>query len=616
MFKSIKGLLAVLAIAAGAQAQGSVWDGSADTDWYDGAETEFIITTAEQLAGLAELVNDGDDMSGKTITLGADIILNDTTGWQNWDASAPDNEWTPIGNNSGYNMTYKFSGTFDGAEFVVSGVYINNSDNYQGLFGVVAGGTIKNLGVAASYVKGNYAVGGLAGYSDDNGTIENCYATGNVTGIEANTGGLVGYNRRGIIENSYAEGNVSGSNSVGGLVGWIEESVIQNCYATGEVTVGDDGFGGGGLVGSNLESVINNCHATGKVTIEDGSFGGGGLVGGNYNGTIEYSYAVGNVTGDAVGGLVGENEDGTITNSYYDSDKSGQDDDDGRGEPKTTAEMKQQATYSGWNFTNIWGIAANINDGYPHLQSLLQSYEIFVAVTDISGIPTTATYNQNIVLNATVAPSDATNQTIVWSVVGSGAAISGSSITFTQAGTVTIRATITDGSGEGSDYTQDFAITVAKANPTYTLPAGLTATVGQTLANVELPSGWSWENTETEVGEAGAQTHKAKFTPSDTDNYNILSNIDVTVTVENATPIRSLPQLASQISIQTTGKTIMLGNLPGNAKIEMYNLQGKCTYSANSGNSQSLKISVQTNGIYFIKISLGSEKQILRVPVR
>ena len=73
--------------------------------------------------------------------------------------------------------------------------------------------------------------------------------------------------------------------------------------------------------------------------------------------------------------------------------------------------------------------------------------------------------------------------------------------------------------------------------------------------------------------------------------------------VPDATPIRSLPQLANQISVQTTGNAIMLGNLPGNAKIEMYNLQGKRVYSANSGSSQSLKILVQAKGVYVVKVN-------------
>jgi len=85
--------LAFLPLAANA----AIWDGTADVSWYIDGETEFIITTAEQLAGLAQLVNSGEDMSDKIIKLGDDIMLNDTTGWQGWADNPPGNEWMAIG---------------------------------------------------------------------------------------------------------------------------------------------------------------------------------------------------------------------------------------------------------------------------------------------------------------------------------------------------------------------------------------------------------------------------------------------------------------------------------------------------------------------------------------
>ena len=52
------------------------WDGAVDLSWYNGTDTEFTITTARQLAGVAELVNSNTtDFAGKTIRLGADISL-------------------------------------------------------------------------------------------------------------------------------------------------------------------------------------------------------------------------------------------------------------------------------------------------------------------------------------------------------------------------------------------------------------------------------------------------------------------------------------------------------------------------------------------------------------
>ena len=79
-------------------------------------------------------------------------------------------------------------------------------------------------------------------------------------------------------------------------------------------------------------------------------------------------------------------------------------------------------------------------------------------------------------------------------------------------------------------------ITVGKATPSFDVPTGLTATEGDTLANVALPAGWSWKDSGTSVGEAGEKTFKATFTPADTANYNVVENIDVTVTVSAKTP--------------------------------------------------------------------------------
>ena len=62
---------------------------------------------------------------------------------------------------------------------------------------------------------------------------------------------------------------------------------------------------------------------------------------------------------------------------------------------------------------------------------------------------------------------------------------------------------------------------ITQATPTYTVPTGLTAKYGQTLAGVALPSGWSWEDGSTSVGDVSttAKTFKATFTPDDSVNY-------------------------------------------------------------------------------------------------
>jgi len=268
----------------------------------------YYINTVYDLEVFSALVNNVSNFSGKTIMLGKNLALNDTTGWQNWQTTPPAYAWTPIGNSSN-----PFRGTFDGNGFVISGVYINSAGDYQGLFGSNYG-TIKNLGVVKSNIKGNRYVGALAGYSND------------------------------AINSSYADlAVVSGSSDVGGLVGRNYFGTIRNSFA-------------------NVATTATTDYA-------------GGLVGWN-NGTISNSYAIGKVTGTGsnVGGLAGYNDVvGTISNSYYNKETSTRTD-AGKGDAKTTAEMKLQTTYSGWNFERNWAIDPIINGGYPYL--LLESQEV------------------------------------------------------------------------------------------------------------------------------------------------------------------------------------------------------------------------------------------------
>ncbi|MCL2066887.1 MAG: hypothetical protein FWG99_05435 [Treponema sp.] len=87
----------------------------------------------------------------------------------------------------------------------------------------------------------------------------------------------------------------------------------------------------------------------------------------------------------------------------------------------------------------------------------------FTAVTSITGVPTTGEVGI-LILTGTINPGNATNKNIVWTVVsqgGTGAAIDGSTLITTAAGTVAVRATVTDGQSAGTDYSQDFAVVIS-----------------------------------------------------------------------------------------------------------------------------------------------------------
>ena len=84
--------------------------------------------------------------------------------------------------------------------------------------------------------------------------------------------------------------------------------------------------------------------------------------------------------------------------------------------------------------------------------------------------------------------------------------------------------------GEKQFLSVEFNITIAKATPVYTTPTDLTICADHTLADIALPSGWTWKDSSVAVGEAGEKTFAAVFTPEDTLNYNTVEE-SVTVTV-------------------------------------------------------------------------------------
>ena len=260
----------------------------------------FAITTVEDLANLATLVNAGKDSSGKTFVMGADLDLT------SWCAEHMDENgvggWDTIGDYAGYSDNKTFKGTFDGNGHVISGLKINKQTSNQGLFGCISDtSTIKNVGIEGCDVKGFYKIGGLVGWSYG-GTIESCYSTGDVSGTGDSVGGLVGFSERGTIESCYSMCEVSGgvnSCQVGGLVGWSDGGTIESCYSTGDVSGHSDV---GGLAGYSC-GTIESCYSTGDVS---GGNRVGGLVGQSSD-TIESCYSTGNVSGDSeVGGLIGE----------------------------------------------------------------------------------------------------------------------------------------------------------------------------------------------------------------------------------------------------------------------------------------------------------------------
>lgn len=259
------------------------WDGTADTNWYTGHETdtEYRITTAEQLAGLAQLVNADPgttNFSGKTFYLENDLNLSG-------------HEWISIGTGrGGSDPEYSFCGVFDGQRHVISNLYSHESDIKgadethnllrNALFGSVYNGEVKNLGVADAEIwmdlKDDSAAGkGILVDWMGKSKITNCWTSGSICSgskIEKNIGGIVGVTVQGC--------TISGCYSTATLTGNFTNS---EGYYTNPEYMDPDTIGG--IVGAKFDGdlTITDCWFEGKIVVNSVLATVGGIVGYAYN---------------------------------------------------------------------------------------------------------------------------------------------------------------------------------------------------------------------------------------------------------------------------------------------------------------------------------------------
>ncbi|MDY0388054.1 MAG: GLUG motif-containing protein [Methanolobus sp.] len=309
----------------------------------------------------------------------------------NWDNSKGLNS-IGAGYNDDAGEAYPFTGHYDGQNFSISNVYINRGEEYaegMGLFGAIENASLKNIKLNNVHIIGYTQVGGLVG-SSWLGEIENTQVSGYVKGRE-NVGGLAGQSFNGTITKSFTNTQVEGADSwwakfIGGFIG-SNSSIITECFSSGTV---EGRLGVGGFAGENIrvqeeEVKIENCFSLTSVTVyqEDAEWYGG-FVGDIQSGKINKCYSVGNVSylnGTApnnvgfVGNITSTGSNFEMNGNYWDTETSRQTStqgstDNGSSLPqgKTTAEMKNINTFTGWDFTNIWQIDAEINSGYPYLK--------------------------------------------------------------------------------------------------------------------------------------------------------------------------------------------------------------------------------------------------------
>ena len=253
------------------------WDGTADTSWYTDhkTDTEYHFTTAEQLAGLAQLVNDKTasvSFEGKTIYLDNDLDLSGS-------------QWTPIGDGSNHGRF--FAGTFNGQHHKIMNLnhhYTGHEVVRNGLFGVVSdGGTLKNLLVIDADIDSNDGslLAGILADWVNGGTVENCYTSGKIENKVGSkfVGGLIGQctwstQVKGCGSDATVistESNEDDNDTVGGLIGQWENSAdsssITDCWFGGSVFCNNKYSAVGGILGANFENfsgnkpgvIIKNC---------------------------------------------------------------------------------------------------------------------------------------------------------------------------------------------------------------------------------------------------------------------------------------------------------------------------------------------------------------------
>ena len=301
------------------------------TDKYDidddsTKDTVYEISNAGQLYWFAGLVNGTLDGVEQNTLANAILTANITVNENLLDSLQYDTEgnvsngsdfitWTPIADWMG-NRTTQYSGTFDGNNKTVSGLYFNGDSTCIGLFGSSeSDGNIKNVGVVDSYFKGNDHVGGVCG--NNAGTITNCYNAGNLTAIEssATVGGICGYNNGGTVTNCYNTGTVTATGSVASVGGVCGCSIapISNCYNIGTVTATSSSADISGICGYYF-GPVTNCYYLADTEDENGGktaaqFASGEIAyllsqgctvgGGEGENAVTYS---GSVWGQALGG--------------------------------------------------------------------------------------------------------------------------------------------------------------------------------------------------------------------------------------------------------------------------------------------------------------------------
>ena len=423
-----------------------IWDGTSSEPAYNADTKTYTVTNGQELAWVSDVTNgiitSGNNFptdisfKGYTVELANDIYLNDTTGWENWETNPPKNSWKPIASN----LDNMFSGDFNGNNHSVDGIYLCVDELVNiGLFGNLSTAVVRNVTVSNGYIKlsargacaagaiagkiynsskneskvencvnynttivSNFYAGGIVGDSQLT-QIHNCYNGSYVSGYTA--GGIVGSSIRTRVDYSYNLGYIYGSSPdsepyAGGIIGAGVVCSLSYCYNLGNIT----GYCAGGIDGFSNDNSLSYCHNAGYIT----GYHGGGIVGETFtNGGVScsYCYNTGSVkpwasTHTYISGIVGlicansnlEYCYSTVTGYQY-QEKNGVSSIVNSVAYKSESQMKNLSNLPGFS-TSEWAVDSSINNGYPYLRSLEDTYKTY-KITAIEDPENSAAVNRS-----------------------------------------------------------------------------------------------------------------------------------------------------------------------------------------------------------------------------
>ena len=561
-------------------------EGNYDLSWYNDPNAYiYTISDGADLAGLAVLVNGmhgqtATTFAGKTINIGAKIDLSAYF-------------WKPIGCDS----DHYFSGTLNGSNQTITGMMVNETNaefNGVGLFGC-ANGMIRDLTVTNStVVSDGYHTGGIVGCLE-NTTLLNCsysgtvtgfsivgglvgtpynsnvhkctnYATVTVTGTDGKAGGIAG-DSLGYIDNCANFGEIKGTNTIGGVAGRISSGSVKNSYSIGAVSATSGDYVGGIAAYVNPPSYgvsdVKNCYyldstATAGLSSANETFKAGVFA------KTANEFASGEVA-YLLNGSVGGGS------NWYQNLDNGQTADTYPVLLSTHGKVYRTTVYTECDKSDAPTIKYSNTDSDEVVPAHEYQYEaednvITETCKNCDTHMETATLKLDVSANLVYSPGvEHKPASVEYSDGWQGDKLIVTYKDNVNAGTNTASATIVKDTA-----TAKLNFSIKKATPEYTPPAELTAVWGQTLADVEgLTSGFTFmDDLTTSVGNAGDNTFLLKFTPDDENNYTVIENIEVTISVA--------PQKITKPAVDTTVFTY-------NGASQTYGVTGTDDYTVTNG---------------------------------